>query len=126
MSLCEPVTDMGRRGDFLEYVNLLHEVRAWPRCSQQMVGLVVVVMQILVCLPVQAAELPANSLARLLKVAAFAVSIYGCVYRPFAPFRSPTGETCEVVALDKGIRAFGEKVNTAKQGRPHCAHAFVS
>ena len=24
--LCEPVTDMQRRGDFLEYVELLHEV----------------------------------------------------------------------------------------------------
>ena len=58
----------------------------------------------------QAAELPANSLARLLKVAAFAVSIYSCVYRPFAPFRSPTGETCELVAPDRGIRALGEKV----------------
>ena len=61
------------------------------------------------CQP-QAAELPANSLARLLKVAAFAVSIYSCVYRPFAPFRSPTGETCELVAPDRGIRALGEKV----------------
>ena len=26
MALCEPVTDMQRRGDFLEYVELLHEV----------------------------------------------------------------------------------------------------
>lgn len=26
VSLCEPVSDMGRRGDFLEYVELLHEV----------------------------------------------------------------------------------------------------
>ena len=27
MALCEPVTDMQRRADFLEYVHLLHEVR---------------------------------------------------------------------------------------------------
>ena len=26
MAVCEPVTDMQRRGDFLEYVELLHEV----------------------------------------------------------------------------------------------------
>jgi len=26
MALCEPVTDMQRRADFLEYVQLLHEV----------------------------------------------------------------------------------------------------
>ena len=26
IALCEPVTDMQRRGDFLEYVELLHEV----------------------------------------------------------------------------------------------------
>ncbi len=26
VALCEPVTDMQRRGDFLEYVELLHEV----------------------------------------------------------------------------------------------------
>lgn len=26
LALCEPVTDMQRRGDFLEYVELLHEV----------------------------------------------------------------------------------------------------
>ena len=27
MALCEPVTDMQRRADFLEYVQLLHEVK---------------------------------------------------------------------------------------------------
>lgn len=58
----------------------------------------------------QAAQLPRGSLDRLLKVTAFAVSIYSCVYRPFAPFRSPTGETFEIVAPDMGIRAIGEKV----------------
>ncbi len=26
VAVCEPVTDMQRRGDFLEYVELLHEV----------------------------------------------------------------------------------------------------
>lgn len=26
VALCEPVSDMQRRGDFLEYVELLHEV----------------------------------------------------------------------------------------------------
>jgi hypothetical protein len=76
-------------------------------------------------MPKQAAELPANSLARLLKVAAFAVSIYSCVYRPFAPFRSPTGETCEVVALDKGIRAFGEKVTAAPMRSFVCTKAHM-
>ena len=47
---------------------------------------------------------------RLLKVTAFVVSLYSCVYRPFAPFRSPAGETVELIAPDKGIRAIGEKV----------------
>ena len=28
VAVCEPVTDMQRRGDFLEYVELLHEVRS--------------------------------------------------------------------------------------------------
>ena len=46
---------------------------------------------------------------RLLKVTAFTVSVYSCVYRPFLPFRSPAGETGEIVAPDKGIRAIGEK-----------------
>ena len=41
----------------------------------------------------------------------FVVSIYSCVYRPFAPCRSPGGETFELVAPDKGIRALGEKVS---------------
>ncbi|KAK9904888.1 hypothetical protein WJX75_004896 [Coccomyxa subellipsoidea] len=81
VALCEPVTDMQRRGDFLEYTELLHE----------------------------AAELPKGSMERLLKVTAFAVSIYSCVYRPFAPCRSPKGETFELVSPDKGIRAIGEK-----------------
>ena len=49
---------------------------------------------------------------RLLKVTAFAVSIYSCVYRPFAPCRSPKGETFELVSPDKGIRAIGEKVSS--------------
>lgn len=40
---------------------------------------------------------------------AFTVSVYSCVYRPFLPFRSPAGETGEIVAPDKGIRAIGEK-----------------
>lgn len=31
MALCEPVTDMQRRGDFLEYVDLLHEVSLLTR-----------------------------------------------------------------------------------------------
>ena len=58
----------------------------------------------------QAAHLPAGSMERLLKVTGFIVSIYSCVYRPFAPFRSPAGETVELIAPDKGIRAIGEKV----------------
>ncbi|CAK0783406.1 hypothetical protein CVIRNUC_006605 [Coccomyxa viridis] len=81
VAVCEPVTDMQRRGDFLEYVELLHE----------------------------AAHTPPGSLERLLKVTGFIVSIYSCVYRPFAPCRSPAGETFELVAPDKGIRALGEK-----------------
>ena len=31
--LCEPVTDMQRRGDFLEYVELLHEVSLMWHCG---------------------------------------------------------------------------------------------
>ena len=46
-----------------------------------------------------------------MKVTGFVVSIYSCVYRPFAPFRSPAGETVELIAPDKGIRAIGEKVH---------------
>ena len=34
VAVCEPVTDMQRRGDFLEYVELLHEVRA--SCPDQL------------------------------------------------------------------------------------------
>jgi len=41
---------------------------------------------------------------------AFVVSLYSCVYRPFAPFRSPAGETFELIAPDRGIRCIGEKV----------------
>ena len=59
----------------------------------------------------QAAHTPPGSLERLLKVTGFVVSIYSCVYRPFAPCRSPAGETFELVAPDKGIRALGEKVS---------------
>jgi hypothetical protein len=59
----------------------------------------------------QAALLHGGSLERLLRVTAFVVSLYSCVYRPFAPFRSPAGETFELVAPDKGIRAIGEKVS---------------
>ncbi len=33
VALCEPVTDMQRRGDFLEYVELLHDVRPLPSSS---------------------------------------------------------------------------------------------
>ena len=58
----------------------------------------------------QAARLPCGSLERLLKVTAFTISIYSCVYRPFVPFRSPAGETSEAVAPDRGIRAIAEKV----------------
>ena len=61
----------------------------------------------------QAAHLPAGSMDRLLKVTAFVVSIYSCIYRPFAPFRSPAGETVELIAPDKGIRAIGEKVQAS-------------
>ena len=50
-----------------------------------------------------------RSVERLLKVTAFTVSVYSCVYRPFLPFRSPAGETGEIMAPDKGIRAIGEK-----------------
>ena len=65
------------------------------------------------CLMCQAAHLPAGSMDRLLKVTAFVVSIYSCIYRPFAPFRSPAGETVELIAPDKGIRAIGEKVQAS-------------
>ena len=47
----------------------------------------------------------------LLKVTAFTVSVYSCVYRPYVPFKSLAGETSEVVAPDYGIRAIGEKVS---------------
>ncbi len=62
-------------------------------------------------LQLQAARLPCGSLDRLLKVTAFTVSIYSCVYRPYVPFRSPAGETSECIAPDKGIRAIAEKVS---------------
>ena len=63
------------------------------------------------CVAHQAAHTSPGSLERLLKVTGFVVSIYSCVYRPFAPCRSPAGETFELVAPDKGIRALGEKVS---------------
>ena len=50
----------------------------------------------------QAAHLPCGSLERLLKVTAFTVSIYSCVYRTYVPFKSPAGETSETVAPDRG------------------------
>lgn len=35
VAVCEPVTDMQRRGDFLEYVELLHEVCFCPTLWQE-------------------------------------------------------------------------------------------
>ncbi len=77
----------------------------------------------LVC---QAAHLPAGSMERLLKVTGFVVSIYSCVYRPFAPFRSPAGETVELIAPDKGIRAIGEKVHAPLSSKCLGAEDLVS
>ena len=70
----------------------------------------------------QAAHLPCGSLERLLKVTAFTVSIYSCVYRTYVPFKSPAGETSETVAPDRGIRAIAEKVShpQAKLQRHRC------
>ena len=62
-----------------------------------------------------------RSVERLLKVTAFTVSVYSCVYRPFLPFRSPAGETGEIVAPDKGIRAIGEKARRM----PRAAHCCL-
>lgn len=70
------------------------------------------VMSYAMWLSCQAAHLPAGSVERLLKMTAFVVSLYSCIYRPFAPFRSPAGETFELIAPDKGIRCIGEKVGT--------------
>ena len=64
----------------------------------------------LVVCDLQAAALPARSMGRLLKVAAYAVSIYATITRTNPPFRSPAGETSELVVPEKGLRALGEKV----------------
>ncbi|KAK9823049.1 hypothetical protein WJX81_003835, partial [Elliptochloris bilobata] len=80
-NFCEPLTDLQRRGEFMSYSELLD----------------------------QAADAEAGSLQRLLLVTAYAVSVYSCVDRTWAPFRSPTGETCELVDEERGIRALGEK-----------------
>ena len=40
---------------------------------------------------------------------AYAISVYSCVQRTWAPFRSPTGETGELIDEERGIRALGEK-----------------
>ena len=47
---------------------------------------------------------------RLLLVTSYAISSYSCVDRTWAPFRSPTGETYEMVDEEKGIRLLAEKV----------------
>ena len=42
---------------------------------------------------------------------AYAISVYSCVQRTWSPFRSPTGETSEMVDEERGIRALGEKAS---------------
>ena len=65
----------------------------------------------------QAAAAEAGSVQRLLLVTAYAISIYSCVDRTWAPFRSPTGETGEILDEEKGIRALGEKARAAAARR---------
>lgn len=60
----------------------------------------------------EAAELPAGSVERLLKVTAFAVSAYGStVGRTAKPFNPLLGETFEFVCQEKGFRCIVEKVS---------------
>ena len=47
---------------------------------------------------------------------AYAISVYSCVQRTWSPFRSPTGETSELVDEERGIRALGEKASAALLG----------
>lgn len=50
---------------------------------------------------------------RLLLMTCYAISSYSCMDRTWAPFRSPTGETYEMVDEAKGIRLVAEKVRAA-------------
>ena len=59
-----------------------------------------------------AAALPANSVDRLLKVVAFAVSSYSSTEgRTAKPFNPLLGETYELVHVEKGFRFIAEKVS---------------
>jgi hypothetical protein len=58
----------------------------------------------------QAARMPKHSLERLLKMAAFAISIYSTIQRTQKPFKNLQNSTYELVYPEKGIRAVSEKV----------------
>ena len=70
-------------------------------------------------LSAQAASLPKHSLERLLKMAAFAISIYSTIQRTQKPFKNLQNSTYELVYPEKGLRAIGEKVRL----HPRCMHA---
>lgn len=65
---------------------------------------------------VQAAELPAGSQERLIRIAAFAVSGYsGTAGRTSKPFNPLLGETFEFVCAEQGFRFISEKVGQIRQ-----------
>lgn len=77
-------------------------------------------------LPVQAALCPAQSMERLMYVAAFAVSGYsGTGQRTVKPFNPLLGETFELVYPEKGYRALVEKARHSMLRR-HVARHFLS
>ena len=55
--------------------------------------------------------MPAQSLERLVQVAAFAISMYNTIKRVQKPFKNLQNSTFEVVYPEKGLRAIGEKVS---------------
>ena len=127
VALCEPLTDLQRRGEFVSYSELLDQVRCLTRTSAVVGEHVLQPQSASVAAPqncselAQAAEQEAGSLHRLLLVTAYAVSVYSCVQRTWAPFRSPTGETCELVDEERGIRALGEKASAPWLGPTRAA-----
>ena len=58
----------------------------------------------------QAAEMPAGSVERLLKVTAYAVGIYSNLRRTTKPFKDLLNSTFELVYPERGYRILGEKV----------------
>lgn len=117
VSFCEPLADLQRRGEFMSYSELLDQARCCSFCMpvftyhSGLYGTPVLVTRQYRYRQAAAEEL--GSVQRLLLMTCYAISSYSCVDRTWAPFRSPTGETYEMVDEEKGIRLVAEKVHAA-------------